>query len=319
MGQLGIRIINIALFTTSCFFSAGVFNHVVESQLAPDHVSAFQPVALRTAEQPKWEERSQILERNLFGAKVAVTDESENTLPSAPPEEEAKLTKLPIELLGTLAGEPASLSSAVIQNTREKKHQVVRVGDTLKAFDYVSVISIEPRRILLRNRDVTEELLLSKLDSKSSSVASSSRRPSRDPLQRIRDRGAARSNRNRSRRSRTETPKPAAPANDEDDVRGAMTEDLIRNLEPAYDADGKITGVLVGQISGSGLLGRAGLQTDDVIESLNGIPINSAGAAARVLRELSKCKPMTGLVQGAGGSRTLEITQSLLAEMNCPK
>ncbi|MBW2295425.1 MAG: hypothetical protein JRG94_24430, partial [Deltaproteobacteria bacterium] len=70
---------------------------------------------------------------------------------------------------------------------------------------------------------------------------------------------------------------------------------------------------------GSGLLGRAGLQTDDVIESLNGIPINSAGAAARVLRELSKCKPMTGSVQGAGGSRTLEITQSLLAEMNCPK
>jgi len=310
MGQLGIRIINIALFTTSCFFSAGVFNHVVESQLAPDHVSAFQPVALRTTEQPKWEERNEILERNLFGAKVAITDESENTLPPPPPEEEAKLTKLPIELLGTLAGEPASLSSAVIQNTREKKHQVVRVGDTLKAFDYVSVISIEPRRVLLRNRDVTEELLLSKLDSKSSSVASSSRRPSRSPLQRIRD---------RSRRSRTETREPAAPANDEDDMRGAMTEDLIRNLEPAYGADGKITGVLVGQISGSGLLGRAGLQTDDVIESLNGIPINSAGAAARVLRELSKCKPMTGLVQGAGGSRTLEITQSLLAEMNCPK
>ncbi len=311
MGQLGIRIINIALFTTSCFFSAGVFNHVVESQLAPDHVSAFQPVALHTIEQPKWEERNEILKRNLFGAKVAISDESTNAPPPAPPEEEAKLTKLPIELLGTMAAEPAALSTAVIQNTREKKHQVVRVGDTLKAFDYVSVISIEPRRVLLRNRDVTEELLLSKLDSKSSPTTTSSRRPSRTPLQRIRDRGA-RGDRNRSRRSQA-----TEPANDEDEMRGAMTQDLLRNLTPAYGEDGKIAGVLVGQISGTGLLGRAGLEEDDVIESLNGIPITSAGAAARVLRELAKCKPMTGLVQGPTGSRTLTITKSLLAEMNC--
>jgi hypothetical protein len=56
---------------------------------------------------------------------------------------------------------------------------------------------------------------------------------------------------------------------------------------------------------------------DDIIVSLNGIKIDSAGAAARVLRELAKCTPMTGLIQGASGTKTLNITQSLLAELNC--
>jgi type II secretory pathway component PulC len=312
MGQLGIRIINIALFTTSCFFSAGVFNHVAESQLAPDHVSAFQPVTIAASEPPKWEERNEILERNLFGAKVGADDGADLAPPPTPPEEEAKLTKLPIKLLGTLAGEPASLSSAVVQNTREKKHQVVQVGDTLKAYDYVTVTSIEPRRILLRNRDVTEELLLTKIGSKSAPAASAAKSSSRSRMQRMRD---------RNKRKRGRPPKSsesdAADKASAEEIQGAMTQDLMRDLEPAYDESGKITGVLVGDIKGGGLLARAGLATDDVIESINGIPIDSAGAAARVLRELSKCKPLTGSVLGPGGSRTLEISQALLKEMNC--
>lgn len=316
MGRLGIRIINIVLFSASCFFSAAVFNHVAESQLAPDYVSAFQPVAQTEAKQPSWDERNEILERNLFGAKVAVTEQPRDTLPSPPPEDEAQSTKLPLKLLGTMAGEPASLSTAVIENTREKKHQVVRVGDTLKAFEGVTVTSIEPRRVLLRNHDITEELLLAKAEPTVSANVRSSRRLGRDSLQRRKDR-RARASRNRSRTSRSARPEPNLPVEDASDtaiqaqlekLQSALTQDLIRDLEPAYDDAGKISGVLVGNISGDGLLARSGLEQDDVIVSLNGIAINSAGAAARVLRELSKCIPMTGSVRGASGSRRFEIT-----------
>ncbi len=313
MGQLGIRIINIALFTTSCFFAAGVFNHIAENRLAPDYISALQPVARAEAAQPSWNERTAILDRNLFGAKVAVSKEPpEPEAEAPPPTEETKETKLPIELLGTVAGKPAALSTAVINNTRKKQHQVVRVGDRLDEFEHVKITAIDRRRVLLLNRDVTEELLLAETKPLAKAGASASRRPSRRSLpQRLKNRT--------SRRRNTPTPT-KTPADDQeqlDRIQGAMTDHLIRNLEPAYGDDGKIDGVLVGDIEADGLLASAGLEANDVIESLNGIPIDSAGAAARVFRELSKCKPMTGSVRSAAGARTLEITQSMLSQLNC--
>ncbi len=320
MGPIGIRIINIVLFTTSCFFSAGVFNHIADHQLAPDYAAVMRPDARPTTREPDWNERSAILDRNLFGAKVAGGKALEKKAPKPPPEEEAKETKLPIELLGTLAGEPAELSTAVINNTRAKKHQVVAIGDTLEGFDHVQVTSIEPRRVLLRNRDVVEELLLEKEDGKKrNGRGASPREPrkGRNALSRLRDRKSRQ--RASARRANVVSPANNDEATDSlKQLQGAMAKTLINDLQPAYDDSGKITGVAVGDIEHGGVLARAGLEAEDVITSLNGIDINSAGAAARVLREMSKCKPMSGSVDGAGGTRTIEIGRDLLAELNCP-
>jgi len=322
MGQLGIRIINIVLFSTSCFFSAGVFNHVADYQLAPDHAPTMKVEPRESAKEPSWKERSTILDRNLFGAQVAgaAKPKKKEEKPPPPPEEEAKETKLPIELLGTLAVSPSERSTAAIGNTRDKKHQVVVVGDVLEGFDQVTVTSIEPGRVLLRNRNVIEELLIEKEGKKKGARLAGQRasRNGRGALNRLRDR--------KSRRRGNRNPPPvAAPTNAveaENDamkqVQGAMARTLIRELEPAYDEGGQINGVKVGAIEPDGVLSRAGLSPDDVITNLNGIDISSAGAAARVMREMSKCKPMTGSVDGADGSRTIEIGQDLLAELNCP-
>ena len=97
MGQLGVRIINIMLFTASCFFAAGVFNHVADSQLAPDYVAAFQPTVRPETPQPSWNERKEILDRNLFGAKVGAGDGAPEPVA---PKEDAKATKLPITAAG---------------------------------------------------------------------------------------------------------------------------------------------------------------------------------------------------------------------------
>jgi len=320
MGQLGIRIINIVLFTTSCFFSAGVFNHIADSQLAPDYVSAFKPVVRAETRTREWNERSAILDRNLFGAKVAgAAPPKEKAPPPPPPVEEARATKLPIQLLGTMAGEPASLSTAVIKNTRQKKHQVVGIGDLLENFAHVKVTSIEPRRVLLRNRDVIEELLLDKQGpaARPQAAPQAAQRPRRGKqggLARLRDR-KMRERKQARRAKELETQQAETPRMKQ--VQGAMAQHLIRDLEPAYDETGKIKGVLVREIEADGILARAGLQADDVIVNLNGIAINSAGAAARVLREMSNCKPMTGSIAGSAGTRPLEITEALLAELNC--
>jgi type II secretory pathway component PulC len=322
MGQLGIRIINVVLFTASCFFTAGVFNHVADSQLAPDYVAAFAPVARPEVQPPSWEERSEILERNLFGAEVGLAAAIPEVAPVEEPEEEAQATKLPIELLGTLAGEPASLSTAVINNTRKKKHQVVRIGDTLKEFEYVVVTAIEPRRVLLKNRDVIEELLLSKVGTIPKAALSSGRRPPRsDALDRMRER----KDRTKARRARSRESRRRGKSKPDEDMeeqlrrmQGTMTQDLIRDLEPSFDEQGEINGVLVGNIANDALLAQAGLEASDIIVSLNGTKIDSAGAAARVLRDLARCQPMTGVAIGPSGEKEINVTHAMLAQLDCP-
>jgi type II secretory pathway component PulC len=303
MGQLGIRIINIALFTASCFFTAGVVNHVAESQLAPDYVSAFQPAPPSEPRQATWEERRSILDRNLFGAQIASAKDAVEEAPPPPLQEEAaQETKLPIQLLGTMAGQPASLSTAVINDTRAKKHQVVRIGDTLKSFDHVTVTSIEPRRVLLRNRTVVEELLLVKKEIGSKTEGPKAALPGkRNQLQRLRDR--------RSRNSRKKDKPPEPPANQTSmpQLGSALTANLLKDVKPEYDATGNVTGVHIGNIAPDSPLAKAGLEADDVIVSLNGLDIDSAGAARRVYREIAKCKPVSGTVRGASGTRPLEI------------
>ena len=66
MGQIGIRIINVLLFSMGCFFSAGVFNHIAEDKLAPNYLEGYQAAPEREVNQPTWQERKKILDRNLF-------------------------------------------------------------------------------------------------------------------------------------------------------------------------------------------------------------------------------------------------------------
>ena len=321
MGHLGIRVINIVLFTTSCFFAASVVNHVADSQLAPDYVSAFQTVANTEPDRPKRREQKAILDRNLFGARL---DGSDKPVPVPEPVkevvEEAQATKLPIELLGTMAGIPESLSSAVINNTKTKKHQVVRVGDILNGYDGVRVTDIEPRRVLLRNRDTIEELLLDKNAGRTKVARKSDR--GKNAQKRMRNRKARNTRKpNRDKAANASpvaTPADGAAEEQQQKIQNAMSKELIGDLEPAINQDGGIDGVMVGKIDADSLLARAGLSPDDVITSLNGIDINSAGTVARVLREIAKCQPMSGFVNGPGGSRAIEISQSLLSELNCP-
>jgi type II secretory pathway component PulC len=318
MGHLGIRVINIVLFTTSCFFAASVVNHVADSQLAPDYVSAFQTVANTDPDRPKRREQKAILERNLFGAKLEGSDEPEpEPEPVKEVVEEAQATKLPIELLGTMAGIPESLSSAVINNTKTKKHQVVRLGDMLNGYDGVLVTDIEPRRVLLRNRETIEELLLDKNSGRTNLARKSNRE--KKAQKRMRNRKAR--NTRKSNRDKTANASPA-PADEEaqdqlETIQNEISMELIGDLKPAINKEGGIDGVMVGSIDADSLLARAGLSPDDVITSLNGIDINSAGTMKRVLDELAKCKPMSGFVNGPGGSRAIEFSQSLLSELNC--
>ena len=173
MSILGIRVVNLLLFTLSCFLVANIINQMGAFSLVPIESPAFRP-PLPTANTARpWSERKQILDRNLFGAQVV----EEQILPEPEPEEELAKTSLPIRLLGTVSSEDQIVASAAIENTQDRLHQVVRVGHTLDKLANVFVLRIDRGRVVLLNGARHEELLLDPQAPKVSTVATSRRVP----------------------------------------------------------------------------------------------------------------------------------------------
>ena len=155
MSILGIRFVNLLLFTLSCFLMANIINQVGAFGLTPPESPALPPAPVANTARP-WSEREQILNRNLFGAQVV----EEKALPDPEPEEKLTKTNLPIRLLGTIASEDQFVASAAVENTQDRVHQVVRVGHALDKFANVVVSRIDRGRLVLQNGAGREELLL---------------------------------------------------------------------------------------------------------------------------------------------------------------
>jgi hypothetical protein len=173
MSIFGIRVVNLLLFTLSCFLVANMINQMGAFNLIPIESPALRPLSHAAKTAGPWSERKQILDRNLFGAQVV----EEETLLEPEPEEELTIISLPVRLLGTVASEEQAVASAAIENTQDRLHQVVRVGHTLDKFANVVVARIDRGRVILQNGARREELLLDPQAPKVSRVATSRRVP----------------------------------------------------------------------------------------------------------------------------------------------
>jgi type II secretory pathway component PulC len=147
----------VALFTMACWLVSVVFNEIMAERLRPDSVSAYGGATFVAEGSPAWQERQVIIERNLFGAKVA----HQQAIRPPEPEIDVEETKLPLQLLGTLWSSDSQLSTAAIRDVQKRLVQVVAVGESLDERSEVKVASIERGRVILLNGSRREELLLS--------------------------------------------------------------------------------------------------------------------------------------------------------------
>ena len=95
-----------------------------------------------------------------------------------------------------------------------------------------------------------------------------------------------------------------------------MATDFAKDLELAYGPDGNIE-LRATNITEGGLLDEVGLTRDDTIHSINGVAIHDANGGPRLLRDLAQCQPVTALVSGPGGTRSIEITAEMLSRQGC--
>jgi general secretion pathway protein C len=293
LNRYAVHALNGLLGVLACFLLATIVTALVPE---PDPEPAGLARAPADAPRPKgWDERKVILERNLFNASVLA--------PQVPAEslEELEATKLPLKLLGTVAG-GSDQSWAAVLDTETGQHMVVRVDDVLK--ERAKVLRIERRRIVLQNGARREELALegdeggvTERVARATPTAGRGTRPRRNAAgnaeleSRIR-----RLAENRFSVNREDVAEAARnPANLFSQAR----------ILPRYEA-GAMVGVQVNAIQPGSLLEEIGLQNGDTISEVNGVRITSPEDSTSVLRELSEATQFTVMVTGNDGQqRTL--------------
>ncbi|UCE87422.1 MAG: hypothetical protein JSU66_06845 [Deltaproteobacteria bacterium] len=312
LGQIGIAALNVTLFVLCASLAERAITPVLADWLDPptQEFVAVTPDAAPTRRQ--WSDRQIILERNLFEASVVASAAPE------PSEEELEETQLPLELLGTAATDPPTLSIAAILDKRDRKHRIVRIGDEIDA--QARVVRIEHRRVVLRNGARLEELVLQEVEGpETGSEPSASANPAARP--RSSTRAASRPRRSTSRPG-ARSPSQAAELGERvrrlaenrfavqrDDVRAATSEPANlfsqARILPKYE-DGEMVGLQLNAIKPDSLFERIGIENGDTVTELNGIQVTSPEESATLLRELAEATEFTVMVRGPDGAeRTL--------------
>jgi len=238
---------------------------------------------------PEWSDRQPILDRNLFGAKLAGED-----LPPPEPDEKLEETRLPLTLLGTAAADNPVFSTAAIQDKSSKDHEIVRIGDRLEKHPEVEIVGIERRRVVLQNGARREELVLDEESTPAPRQRTAARRATT-----ARTRPSTRiSDRLRELRERAEAA--------EQSPRSAATLFSDARILPKYE-NGEMVGIQLSAIKSGSMYEKFGFKDGDVITELNGIQINNPASSAKLLSELTQADSFEFTVNGE--KRTIPADQ----------
>jgi general secretion pathway protein C len=282
-------LVNLALAVLACFLLAQSVNSVFAALLAapPAGDPVAEPEGAAAGSRP-WSDREIILSRNLFNA---------STLSPAPGSlaeaEVLEATELPLTLLGTAAVDDPELSWAAIEDRDSQQTLVLRIGDSVRS--QAQLRRIERKRIVLEEKGALRELAL--VEAEGPSLA-----PTPGPA-------AGRPPRRAAARAARQRPMPSLPqmaTAPEEGPRSPARLFSEARILPKYEA-GQMVGVQVSAIKPGSLFEQMGIQDGDVITELNGIRIDSPEQSAKILLELGKTEAFTVQVEGASGTRTLNV------------
>ncbi len=207
-----------------------------------------------------------ILGQNLFDPTLTPGGDPPSVAPSAS-----------LRLLGTVATVPASLSEAVILEEGATS-RTYRLGDTLAG---ARVVSIERGRVVLRAEDGTEQVLTLSTDLAASPAPSAPARGSGDAPVQI----------------------PRETLERYLDDPGALSEMASASLHRGRD--GAVDGFQLRAIRRGSPLAQIGLRSGDVLSSVQGVPLDSMGAAMGLVSSLRESPEICLEVLRGGQPREL--------------
>lgn len=231
---------------------------------APDVTPISAPVAKARSRS----EFDTLVDGNMFGIEVDVNRPAETTEAVTNPTVE--ISNLPVELLGTLAGSP-DVSMAIVRDKRNQAVQIYRLGE--QVLEMATLMVIERLRIVVERNGRQEEIVMSEDASKvqPKSEAPAAAAPAGQPTVDVVERGA----------------------NNfviDKEQFGTMLDDLGPLLSSARVVpnfkDGVIDGYKIFAIKKGSLYEKIGLQNGDIIDTINGLKIETPDRAVQMFQQL---------------------------------
>ncbi len=245
MTKLFYTILNIVALSLVVYIGVDTFYRVVSSELKGVNTKEIVMEQLPNAEESKRALLSSfkvITERNLFGSlDKASEDVNKEEI------EELEVTSLKIALLGTVTGNEQN-AFAVIEETDKRKQGLYKIGDSVQN---ATVKKILREKVVLRVGTKDEILTMEE------SAAS----------RRDKGRGPSKS----TARGSTITVNRKDIQSSLKDINKLMSEVRIR----PHFKDGQSDGLSVSRIKGGSVFSKLGLRNGDIVQKINGEPINS--------------------------------------------
>ena len=213
---------------------------------------------------------------NIFGVSDKAVPQKQLKVPE---------TKLNLALKGVLAANPMSRASAIIAKGKSGKEEIFSVGDKMPGG--ILVKEIHPEYVVLERNGLLETLKLQKVSGIGGLGLSNNGRPS----------SSARAN---------------SPAAALKEIRG----DILKNptsfgdyaLPVVVKENGKQVGYRLQPQKKGKLLAELGIQSNDVITTINGVKLDNPKNGIVALRKLSSAKQLIIVVKRNGAEIPLNIS-----------
>ena len=256
-------------------FAPTDFEKIIGASKVPVNVTISEPGV--TFDQTAMDE---ILKRNIFNSEGQL-DEEKGRVKTG---EELSITDLPIRVLGIIYGGDSYTGIALIENTVKKTSNSFLVGDQIEADASLEKIEID-RLVLVRGDGRKEIAVLERQD-----IIRSTRKKGR-----ARPKGDAGGERGFATEAPAETYK--EPGFDRkggniemslDYKNKLLSTDFATVLQDAKASpnvvDGELKGFKLDRIRSDSIYQKAGLQNQDIIEEINGIPLTDTSQAVKLLQ-----------------------------------
>lgn len=275
MTKLFYTILNIVAVSLVVYIGVDTFYRVVSSELKEVNTKEIVMEQLPNAEESKRSPLSSfqvITGRNLFGSlDKASEDVNEEEI------EELELTSLKIALLGTVTGSEQN-AFAVIEETDKRKQGLYKIGDSVQN---ATVKKILREKVVLRVGTKDEILTM---EESAASRRDKRRRPSKS-----------------TERGTTITVSRKDIQNSLKDINNLMSQVRIR----PHFKDGKSDGLSVSRIKGGSIFSKLGLRNGDIVQKINGEPINSPDEVLMLYEKLKSGSRVSLEVTRKGEPKTM--------------
>ena len=225
-----------------------------------------------------------IMSRNIFNSAGAATDEAKKPVDDKAKAEEVTKSDLPVKLMGTIYGGDPYTGIALVENSTKKTINSFMVGDILTKD--ATIREIHKERIIVE-RDTgrheyievdRQELARSRRKKKAPPASSSTIAPlaTEPPPNAFKEEGFE--------RKEKESVMTVAYKNK------LLTTDFTKVLQDAKASpnmvDGELKGFTLTRIRKDSIYEKAGLQNDDTVTEINGVPLTDTAQAIRLLQAL---------------------------------